>query len=441
MTSSNRPPSTCTAATACACAPTSSAIPTHRRSVLLHGGGQTRFAWGTTAPVLAERGWRVYRVDLRGHGESDWPGDGDYGLDAFAGDVPPSPPSLPEPPVLVGASLGGIASILAIGRSETPIARGLVLVDVAPKIEQDGAERIGAFMSEHLESGFGSLEEVADAVAAYNPHRPRPTDLSGLKKNVRQRADGRWVWHWDPRFMSGKPASRTRRARVPGARGEPQRRGAQHHGADAPRPGPGERPAQRGGRRGPARARAPRRVRRRRGRRAHGGRRQATTSSTTPSSASSTACAELEDACQLKTNLSIDCASSTGVSPWRLWPASSKCSTCASGQPPQQLDLVVVVDDRLLAACRARAGAAPGCGRRRPTGTRSSGGRPSAASRRAVPSARTHGTAGSATPSCRPRAARRCAGCRAAATTRCGSGCTRSCARAGRRSCRSSRAR
>ena len=109
--------------------------------------------------------------------------------------------------MLVGASLGGIASILAIGRSETPIARGLVLVDVAPKIEQDGAQRIGAFMSEHMESGFGSLEEVADAVAAYNPHRPRPTDLSGLKKNVRQRADGRWVWHWDPRFMSGKPGS------------------------------------------------------------------------------------------------------------------------------------------------------------------------------------------------------------------------------------------
>jgi pimeloyl-ACP methyl ester carboxylesterase len=109
--------------------------------------------------------------------------------------------------VLVGASLGGIASILAIGRSEAPVARGLVLVDVAPKIEQSGALRIGAFMSEHMESGFGSLEEVADAVAAYNPHRPRPTDLSGLKKNVRQRADGRWVWHWDPRFMSGKPGS------------------------------------------------------------------------------------------------------------------------------------------------------------------------------------------------------------------------------------------
>jgi pimeloyl-ACP methyl ester carboxylesterase len=55
-----------------------------------------------------------------------------------------------------------------------------------------------------MEDGFGSLEEVADAIAVYNPHRPRPSDLSGLRKNLRQRPDGRWAWHWDPRFISGR---------------------------------------------------------------------------------------------------------------------------------------------------------------------------------------------------------------------------------------------
>jgi pimeloyl-ACP methyl ester carboxylesterase len=78
-----------------------------------------------------------------------------------------------------------------------------VLVDVAPRIERDGVNRIGEFMTAHLD-GFASLEEVADAVAAYNPHRPRPTDLSGLAKNVRQRDDGRWYWHWDPTFVVGR---------------------------------------------------------------------------------------------------------------------------------------------------------------------------------------------------------------------------------------------
>jgi len=173
--------------------------------VLLHGGGQTRFAWGTTPNILAARGWLVYRVDLRGHGESDWVEDGDYSLWAFADDTRAIAAAMPELPVLVGASLGGLSSMIAIGESPEPIARALVLVDVAPTMEESGKERIGAFMREHVESGFGSLEEVADAIAAYNPHRPRPTDLSGLQKNVRLRDDGRWFWHWDPRFMTLSP--------------------------------------------------------------------------------------------------------------------------------------------------------------------------------------------------------------------------------------------
>jgi non-heme chloroperoxidase len=170
--------------------------------LLLHGGGQTRFAWGSTPQALADRGWLVYRVDLRGHGESEWPDDGDYSLWAFADDTRALAAAMPSLPVLVGASLGGLSSLIAIGETPGPVARALVLVDVAPTMEPAGRERIGDFMRANAETGFASLDEVADAIAAYNPHRPRPTDLSGLKKNVRLRDDGRWVWHWDPRFMT-----------------------------------------------------------------------------------------------------------------------------------------------------------------------------------------------------------------------------------------------
>ena len=177
--------------------------------VLLHGGGQTRHAWGTTLDVLAARGWRAYSVDLRGHGGSAWDPDGDYTLDAFAEDVRQVARSLPRPPAIVGASLGGVSSLTAIGEtSGLPIASALVLVDVAPTIEHAGAMRIGAFMAEHMEDGFASLDAVADAIAVYNPHRPRPKDLAGLKKNLRLRPDGRWAWHWDPRFISGRFGSK-----------------------------------------------------------------------------------------------------------------------------------------------------------------------------------------------------------------------------------------
>jgi pimeloyl-ACP methyl ester carboxylesterase len=172
--------------------------------VLFHGGGQTRHAWGTTLGVLGQH-WHAFSVDLRGHGDSAWAPDGDYGLDAFADDVTAVARSFDTPPVLVGASLGGISSLTAVAEApaDQPLARALVLVDIAPRIERQGVERIGDFMTSHLD-GFDSLDEVADLIQAYNPHRPRPTNLEGLKKNLRQRADGRWAWHWDPRFVSGK---------------------------------------------------------------------------------------------------------------------------------------------------------------------------------------------------------------------------------------------
>jgi pimeloyl-ACP methyl ester carboxylesterase len=176
--------------------------------MLLHGGGQTRHAWGTTLQTLASKGWHAYSVDLRGHGDSEWAPDGDYSLDAFAADVRTLARELPRAPVLVGASLGGLASLTAIAETVgPPLATALVLVDVAPRVEYEGAMRIGDFMRGNLDEGFGSLEEVADAIAAYNPHRPRPKDLSGLKKNLRQRPDGRWAWHWDPEFVTGRQGS------------------------------------------------------------------------------------------------------------------------------------------------------------------------------------------------------------------------------------------
>ena len=139
--------------------------------MLFHGGGQTRHAWGTTLHVLGKT-WRAYSVDLRGHGDSAWAPDGDYSLDAFARDVRAVARSLGQPPALVGASLGGIASLAAIAETEgDPLAIALVLVDVAPRIEAAGVTRIGDFMKGNLD-GFESLEEVADAIGAYNPHRP-----------------------------------------------------------------------------------------------------------------------------------------------------------------------------------------------------------------------------------------------------------------------------
>ena len=170
--------------------------------VFLHGGGQTRHSWGGTARKVAERGWQAVTLDARGHGESDWSDAGDYRLSSFAYDVEAALFELAGKPILVGASLGGLTSILLAGELGPGLISGLVLVDIVPDMEQVGADRIHEFMSANATQGFASLEEVADAIADYNPHRPRPSDLSGLQKNLRSR-DGRWYWHWDPKFIGG----------------------------------------------------------------------------------------------------------------------------------------------------------------------------------------------------------------------------------------------
>jgi peroxiredoxin len=170
--------------------------------VFLHGGGQTRHSWGGAAASVARRGWQGVTLDLRGHGESGWPADGSYRVVSFAHDLREVLRQLPAQPVLVGASLGGFTSMLLAGEVEPGIARAVVLVDVVPDLEESGTMRVHTFMTDRSETGFESLEEVADVIAAYNPNRPRPVDLDGLRKNLRER-DGRWYWHWDPRFMSG----------------------------------------------------------------------------------------------------------------------------------------------------------------------------------------------------------------------------------------------
>ena len=138
-------------------------------------------------------------LDTRGHGDSEWAPDGRYSLDVMVEDLQRVVAALGgKRPVLVGASMGGGVSLLAVGEDHLD-ATALVLVDIAPRIEMDGADRILTFMGERPE-GFDTLDQVADAIARFQPHRGRPSNLAGLAKNVRLYPDGKYRWHWDPAF-------------------------------------------------------------------------------------------------------------------------------------------------------------------------------------------------------------------------------------------------
>lgn len=189
-----------------------------RPVLLLHGGGQTRHAFAGTAQELAKAGWSALVLDQRGHGDSEWVEDGSYTAPDFAADAAAVAAELKKrfgrPPVLIGASLGGMAGMLAEGVAyngkRPPNFAALVLVDVTPRFDPQGASKIRDFMRGRAFEGFASIEEAADTIAQYLPHRPRPSSTEGLRKNLRQR-DGRWYWHWDPRFFDGpKPVGGSR---------------------------------------------------------------------------------------------------------------------------------------------------------------------------------------------------------------------------------------
>lgn len=167
--------------------------------ILLHGGGQTRHSWSGSMKALMGAGYRVINFDARGHGDSDWSDKGAYSISDRAMDLETLCKEAGDRFAVVGASLGGATIIRAIADGLHPSAA--VFVDITPDPEEAGVTRVVDFMSSHPE-GFADIEEAADAVAAYNPARPRPNDPSGLRKNLREGDDGRLRWHWDPRIVT-----------------------------------------------------------------------------------------------------------------------------------------------------------------------------------------------------------------------------------------------
>jgi len=177
-----------------------SAAPDRPTILMLHGGGQNRFSWKSTGQILADQGYHVVALDSRGHGDSDRAPDADYAVETLREDVLQVLDSIGRQVVLIGASMGGLTGILVADAAGPERVSGLVLVDVVPRYEKTGSARIRDFMMTNID-GFASLEEAADAVAAYLPYREKPRSPEGLKKNLRLR-DGRWYWHWDPAFMT-----------------------------------------------------------------------------------------------------------------------------------------------------------------------------------------------------------------------------------------------
>ncbi len=171
----------------------------HAAVVFAHGFGQTREAWTSCAMATAAVGWSSTTFDARGHGESDWLASGDYLVEQLVSDLALVSAQASSPPVVVGASMGGLVGMSMAGNDSTS-CRALILVDITPRWEPAGVERILEFMRA-FPGGFADFDEAADAIAAFLPHRVPRKSPDRLRKLLNESADGRLRWHWDPRML------------------------------------------------------------------------------------------------------------------------------------------------------------------------------------------------------------------------------------------------
>lgn len=174
--------------------------PAELTAIVVHGGGQRGRTWRRAARLLQAAGYATLVYDQRGHGDSDWIPDGDYRLDAFQADLDCVIEHWQRPAVLVGASLGGLVSMLSASGRPAAV-RGLVTIDTAPQLDPTEIDRMVRFLSTGAGAGFDTPADAAAHVRRYFPARNVTAD--GIEASLAQNAAGRWQWRWDVRVVVG----------------------------------------------------------------------------------------------------------------------------------------------------------------------------------------------------------------------------------------------
>jgi flavin reductase (DIM6/NTAB) family NADH-FMN oxidoreductase RutF/pimeloyl-ACP methyl ester carboxylesterase len=170
--------------------------------LLLHGGAQSRAMWRSAAEALASAGRHVIALDLRGHGDSEWARDGRYDLDAYAADIRAVLVRLSSRPVVIGASLGGLAALAALEGGGDQQASALILVDAIARMDGSGRERLSALFGRHAQ-GFASISEAISAAVELAPRREQALTKDGMRDHLVERENGRFYWRWDPLAVQG----------------------------------------------------------------------------------------------------------------------------------------------------------------------------------------------------------------------------------------------
>ena len=167
--------------------------------VCLHGAGAHGHWWTAMMPVLAAHR-RVYALELRGHGRSDWVEPPSYQVSDFVSDVMEMlERHVRAPVVLVGHSAGGRVAA-RLGAEHPALVRALVLLD--PRVNRVEVGNSGwneKLLAERRGRGHASRES-AEASFRVLPEEPGiPAGIAALLAShaVSERRPGEWAQRGD----------------------------------------------------------------------------------------------------------------------------------------------------------------------------------------------------------------------------------------------------
>ena len=157
--------------------------------VVAHGGNQTSHSWDLVSLVLAQK-YHVFAPDQRGHGDSEWPRDGEMSSSQMAEDMRELFRAWDiHRPILMGHSMGGIMSMYLLTRNPNLVER-VVFVDIGPEMGA-GSAAIREFVAANKE--FDSMEQFIENVRAYDPFRSEEHIRRTARYNLLQRDDGKFA--------------------------------------------------------------------------------------------------------------------------------------------------------------------------------------------------------------------------------------------------------
>jgi len=134
------------------------------RAVLVHGVTAWSNTWWRIGPAIAQRGWAVTAVDLRGHGHSPRAGTTVH-LEELGADLLETTGTGVD--LLVGHSLGALASLSALNLDRS--LAGCAVIEEPPGMTTVDRVLLAALMTAELEGVRADREEFAANLARQNP--------------------------------------------------------------------------------------------------------------------------------------------------------------------------------------------------------------------------------------------------------------------------------